>query len=281
MGCCKNNKCVSKSEVTLGTCNDPNDGNKCCPSGKKKDCKSDNDCQSDTTEINEPFSNIRLCDITKLKSGYFSVDGSFIKNGKPTPKYFAEKDHDLSKWLHQENFLSNGKRVKNGPVLVYDKIVELYGKPDVIANQPRGLCIWFVEQNNNDIHHSIELRDEYVDHCVPAKHNDFLYSYIKIYVPPKKIKQVLAVSGSVGYDGLQKLLYARCASFEANMATLASVFLVLNNKDPNYVYKIKNRFASYEDNLKFVRKELKKNQRKYKKEMDLSYYDLAFPKGCQ
>ena len=65
------------------------------------------------------------------------------------------------------------------------------------------------------------------------------------------------------------------------MATLASVFLVLNNKDPNYVYKIKNRFASYEDNLKFVRKELKKNQRKYKKEMDLSYYDLAFPKGCQ
>ena len=162
-----------------------------------------------------------------------------------------------------------------------DKIVEKYGKPDVIANQPKGICIWYIEQKDRDIHHSIELRDQYVGHCVPAKHNDFLYSYIKVYVPPEKIKQVLAVSGSVGYDGLQKLLYARCASFEANMATLASVFLVLNNKDPNYVYQIKNRFASYENNLEFVEEQLKKNQKRYRKKIDSPYYDLAFPDGCK
>ena len=65
------------------------------------------------------------------------------------------------------------------------------------------------------------------------------------------------------------------------MATLASVFLVLNNKDPNYVHQIKKRFASYENNLKYVKEQLKKNQKKYKKKLDSSHYDLAFPEGCQ
>lgn len=252
-GCCNGTQCE--------TCNEGQTGN----------CSSNADCQ----KTKESFGNHKL---THMSGGYFTAEGDFIPNTKTDS---SKKDHDLSNWIHQENYISKGMKVKKGPVYVYDKIVKKYGKPDVIANQPKGICIWYIDQKNGDIHHSIELRDQYVDHCVPANHNDFLYSYIKVYVPPEKIKQVLSVSGSVSYDGLQKLLYARCASFEANTATLASVFLVLNNKDPNYVYQIKKRFASYENNLKYVKEQLKKNQKKYKKKMDSSHYDLAFPEGCQ
>ena len=259
MGCCEGDKC------------------KKCPEGEeasgKKKCKSDTECHVTQTE---GFANQKLHELTT--NGYYKATGEFINNSIDLEN--TKKEHPLSNWLHQENYHSNGMKVKKGPVYVYDKIVEKYGEPDVIANQPKGICIWYIEQKDGDVHHSIELKDQYVGHCVPAKHNDFLYSYIKVYVPPEKIRQVLAVSGSVGYDGLQKLLYARCASFEANMATLASVFLVLRNKDPNYVYQIKNRFASYENNLKFVEEQLKKNQKKYRKKINSPYYDLAFPDGC-
>lgn len=271
-----------------GCCN----GDKCeqCPEGQSGDCNSDADCQTSKTEN---FKNQKISDLNNIQNGYFSASGQYIRNSfsschsdnkqslcaKPAKK--ITKKHDLSNWIHQENKVIDKKKITKGPVYIYDQVVKKYGKPDVIANQPRGICIWYIEQKNGDIHHSIELKDEYVSHCVPAKHHDFLYSYIKVYVPPEKIKQVLSVSGSVGYDGLQKLLYARCASFEANMATLASAFLVLNNKDPNYVYQIKKRFASFENNLKYVEKQIKINQNKYKKELDSAYYDLAFPEGCK
>ena len=250
MGCCnkKTNKCESCPDESSGM----------------KECSSDSDCKK------ESFSNTGF---SLYNYGVYSIDGNFTKN-KKVPG-------DLNKWIHQEGYTKDNVTVNKGPVYMYSKIVQKYGKPDVIANQPRGICIWYIEQKNGDVHHSIILKDEYVSHCVPAKHNDFLYSYINIYVPPEKLKQVLSVSGSVGYDGLQKLIYARCASFEANMATLASVFLVLNNKDPNYVYNIKNRYDSFENNTKLVKSELKKNQRKYREQLSMPYYDLAFPDGCK
>ena len=253
MGCCKNNKCVQ------------------CDDGEKCTCKNDNDCTNSYKKTKKYLIN--------YNDYIYSAQGNIIKGGS-TIETFDQK-HPLSNWIHQEGYISRGKAVKEGPTFIYNKIIEEYGNPDVIANQPNGICIWYIKQKNNDIHHSIELRDQYVDHCVPAKHNDFLYSYVNMYIPPEKIKQVLSVSGSVGYDGLQKLLYARCSSFEANMATIGSVFLVLNNKDPNYVYNIKNRYDSFENNKKLVREGLKKNQTKYKKMLQVPYYDLAFPKGCE
>ena len=251
MGCCKEQKC--------GQC--PKD-----KSGQKL-CKKDSDCKSEI----QGFTNTQYFKINDLSEGSYTAAGEYVCN---------KEDKNLSKWIHQEGKMINGKPIKEGPVFMFNKIVEKYGKPDIIVNKARGICIWYIENKNGDPHHSIELKDEYVSHCVPAQHHDFLYSYIKIYVPPEKIKQVLSVSGSVGYDGLQKLLYARCASFEANMATLASVFLVLNNKDPNYVFQIKNRYDSFENNKKYVIEELNKNNKKYKEKFKDPYYDLAFPNGC-
>ncbi len=39
-------------------------------------------------------------------------------------------------------------------------------------------------------------------------------------IPPKKLMDVYSLSGSVGYDPLKKLLYARCANMGANYVTL-------------------------------------------------------------
>ena len=52
---------------------------------------------------------------------------------------------------------------------------------------------WYIDNKDNDYHHSIELKDEYVEHCVPANHNDFLYSYIQIYIPPNRLNEVMKV----------------------------------------------------------------------------------------
>lgn len=263
-GCCDNGSCVEKTGDT-------------CPNGQST-CESVGEsCENNR---NEPFGNHKLSELTHLRGGYFSANGEFV-NATDSSFETVEKSHPLSNWLHQENVSSSGKKVKHGPVYVYDKIVKQYGKPDVIANQPRGICIWYIEQKDGDVHHSIVLKDEYVGHCVPAQHNDFLYSYVKVYIPPEKIKNVLAVSGSVGYDGLQKLLYARCASIAANMATIASVFLVLNNKDPNYVNQIKKRYPKLENNVDYITDQLRKNQNKYRKQIEAPYSDLAFPNGCK
>lgn len=245
-------------------------------------CQKDVHCTSDKVEkstkciakyksaMNEGFSN------TKRYNIFYSATGNYIDNSKSGGSLCEEA---LSNWLHQEEKVINGITIKEGPVYKYNELVKEYGVPDVLANQPRGICIWYIDQNDR-IHHSIELKDEYVPHCVPASHNDFLYSYIKVYIPPEKIKDVLAVSGSVGYDGLKKLLYARCASIEANMATFSAVFSVLNSKDPKYSSKIKNRYGTFDENKKFVESELKKNQNKYKRKLNVAYYDLAFPNGC-
>ena len=246
---------------------------------KKNICACNNNLCSGSCGLNadKQCNNVSDC----LAQNTFKIN--YYENNYPSYSItgnYNQKLNPLSNWIHQEGYNGPGYIVEYGPVYMYSKIVDEFGEPDVVANQPGGICIWYINQDNNDPHHSIELKDQYVPHCVPAMHNDFLYSYIKIYIPPEKLNDVLSVSGSVGYDGLQKMLYARCASFEANMATLRTVFNVLNNKNTNYGNNIKNRYSSYEKNKNVVRKELLKNQKKYKKYLNSPYYDLAFPDGC-
>ena len=75
------------------------------------------------------------------------------------------------------------------------------------------------------------LRDEDVKHCVPRNHHDYFYSSVKFFVPKKnKVFDVLKISGSLNYDGLKKLLTARCGGIGANYATLYLAMMVANGK---------------------------------------------------
>ena len=173
----------------MGCCTDEN---KCgqCPEGQKGTCKKDADCQKQNFDNSKNF---KLNQKTGGFIGRFTATGEFISEES------NNESNPLSNWIHQEGKIVDGKPVKEGPVYIFNKIVEKYGNPDVMINKEKGICIWYIQNKNGDPHHSIELKDEYVSHCVPAQHYDFLYSYIKIYIPPEKIKQVLSVSGSVGH----------------------------------------------------------------------------------
>ena len=261
MGCCKNNKCVSKETLT-------DVEKKYC-----KKCTGDKKCQK-----HKSFSNVNL--------DYYQ------KYLKYKSKYISKKisqsggTHPLSKWTYQDGKIVKGVKdvkgviVNEGPVFIYNKLVEEYGKPDISINKKKGICIWYLDNRADDIHHSIELRDQYVEHCVPANHHDFLYSYINIYIPPNRLEEVMKVSGSIGYDGLQKLLYARCASLEANAATLAAVIKVINGTDVDYSDHIINRYKSYDENVKFIKENLEQDRKKNSDKYDQPYSDLAFPTGC-
>ena len=193
----------------------------------------------------------------KYKNKYLST--KILKGGS---------SNDISKWKY-------GDKIK--PSL--DKVIQEHGNPDILINKKGGICIW----NNlrDGTHHSIEIRDEYVEHCVPKPHRDYLYSYVHMFVPAEMREKVLGVSGSVGYDGLKKLLYARCASLEANMATIRTVFEVMNKKNKKYAKNINEKDTSYEGNKKFVKEQLENNNKRFKKELKQPFDPLAFPDGCK
>merc|ERR1711998_479035 len=130
-GCCENNYC--------------NKNNSNCPSNKKciKNCECQNDISSNHF-CTENFTQNKGYDKFELK--YFELENIYKLN-----------NNLLDKWLNQQN---------DGPVNHFNEIVKMYGNPNILVNQPEGLCIWNIN-NSNDPHIRIELNDEYVPHCVP------------------------------------------------------------------------------------------------------------------
>lgn len=197
--------------------------------------------------------------------------------------YFKNiKKMKVGGFLNNQNENNNLDKWKsNEAKKYYNEVVKLYGEPDIKVNKENGLCIWYYENNNKLFPHSkIELKDEAVEHCVPANHIDFLYSYVKVYIPTEKIKAVISVSGSVNYDPLKKELFARCGSFAANYATLRTVFDKMNGKETDYPLNINNKDDEIDYNINYIIKELNSNNKKYKQQMNEPYHPLAFQKGC-
>ena len=250
-------KCV-KNTSGEGKCNSN------CGGHSGNDCNTDADCQNSKNSYTiDQFKTI-------LKNRYkvqYNIKGGSKKISS-----------DLSEWtdIKLNDDHPNAKQV-------YEDIKHLYGKPYILVNKNGGIAIWNKEQikeKGDYVHYEIILRDEAVEHCVPASHYDFLTSYVKVFIPKDKIMNVLSVSGSVSYDGLKKLLSARCANLEANYATLRTCLKKLNNKDEDYKTNIENRNENSKQNKDSVIKMLKDNNEKYVKEMKLPYYELAFPDGC-
>lgn len=170
------------------------------------------------------------------------------------------------------------------PKKFYPKAVKLFGKPTFIANVPNGMAYW--KKSKNGLFDEHYIKDQEISHCVPAKHHDYFYSSIKCYVPPKLRLSVLSISGSINYDGLTKLLTARCASIEANIATLYLGMCVANKymnikevkKSGLYGKYIRGEMESHNKLRKKMYKMKKENNKKYKKEILGEFDPLAFSK---
>ena len=176
------------------------------------------------------------------------------------------------------------KWINNKPKKFFPKAVKLLGKPTFIANVPHGMAYWKTKGNSLFAEHLI--KDQEISHCMPAKHVDYFYSSIKCYVPPNRRKELLSISGSINYDGLTKLLTARCASLEANIATLYLGMSVANNKlsirkvkqAGLYIKYIKGEMESYSELKKQMMRMKHENFKKYKVEHSNPFDPLAFSK---
>ena len=100
-------------------------------------------------------------------------------------------------------------------------LIAKYGQPSSIDPSPGGMVVWKKDRLMNTCFDRIELHDEAIPHCKPMDHVDFLYFFVNYDVAPSRFIEVTSLSGSVGYDKLKKMLWARCGSAEANIATLA------------------------------------------------------------
>lgn len=176
----------------------------------------------------------------------------------------------LSEWQNQQD---------NGPVAYYPTIVEKYGEPDIMINKAGGVCIWYIKRRDGDPHEEILLRDEYVPHSKPKNHFDFLYSYVNIHIPSDILCKILATSGSVNYDPLKHMLFARCGSFNANFATIRTVFEKMNKIETDYKTNIVNALGEKKEtelisNESYVKREVATNQKKYAKELKQDHYSF-------
>lgn len=178
--------------------------------------------------------------------------------------------NQLSQWTHEK------------PRQYFPVAKKLLGKPTFIANVRSGMVYW--KKKGNSLFAEHRLVDQAVYHCVPGPHYDFFYSSVKFFVPPKKRLDVLRISGSLTYDGLTKLLTARCASLAANIATLYLAMSVGSSEMKITEVKKKGLYSRYIQGTALshtkMRQEMncmKQNNRKdWKKELAAPFDPLAF-----
>lgn len=166
-------------------------------------------------------------------------------------------------------------------------LVAKYGQPSSIDPSPNGTIVWKKERLMNTCFDRIELRDESIPHCQPIDHNDFVYFYVNYDVAPSRFMEVESLSGSVGYDKLKKLLWARCGSAESAIATLALAthvgeghvslaYVQANEMFKQWILDTKNpgKVDQMYDLLCFNLKHQKGNPN------ESGNWPLAFPQGC-
>ncbi len=76
----------------------------------------------------------------------------------------------------------------------------------------------------------IEVQDEYIMHCCPEPHYDFVYSTIDLHVPKKFVRVLADSSESILLDLLKNEVTARCATLSANAVTLNYVLDVVSER---------------------------------------------------
>ena len=106
---------------------------------------------------------------------------------------------------------------------------------EITANR----AVWY----DKDGFKRIEVLDEYILHCCPAPHYDFVYSTIDLHVPKKFVRVLAESSESILLDLLKNEVSARCATLSANAVTLNYVLDVVSER-------VKGSKEEYESRIK-------------------------------
>jgi hypothetical protein len=109
------------------------------------------------------------------------------------------------------------------PVRFTRSLTKQFGKPD---EQTSSQAVWFAK----DGFKRIVVKDEYVMHCCPGPHYDFVYSTIDLHVPKKFVRVLAESSESIILDLLKNEVTARCASLSPNAVTINYVIDVVTGR---------------------------------------------------
>ena len=168
------------------------------------------------------------------------------------------------------------------PRAYYNECVKMFGKPNAESSEKGGFAVWYTK----GLFSEHILRDEDVRHCVPRPHHDYFYSSILFYIPDDKLCDVLRISGSLNYDGLKKLITARCGGIGANYATLYLAMAVASGKltieevkeADMYPNMISGKLLTRSKMIQEMKTMKRSNNRKYAKEIKAELATYAFKK---
>ena len=122
-----------------------------------------------------------------------------------------ESKNPLTQWRNEE------------PVLFVKSLTKKLGQPDELTENR---AVWY----DKDGFKRIEVLDEYVLHCCPEPHYDFVYSTVDLHVPKKFVRVLAESSESILLDLLKNEVSARCATLSANAVTLNYVLDVVSQR---------------------------------------------------
>jgi hypothetical protein len=123
----------------------------------------------------------------------------------------AVKDNPLQQWVNQE------------PRDYVKHLIKTFGQPDELTASS---AVWY----SQDGFKRVEVKDEYILHCCPGAHYDFVYSTIDLHVPKKFLSVLADSSESILIDRLKNEVTARCASMSPNAVTLNYVLDVVSER---------------------------------------------------
>ena len=155
------------------------------------------------------------------------------------PPIMQEKEEGFSQEFKPELFSLKGLtkwRYKEALSLA----IKMYNTFDKPAIYHEGFILW----NNIEPYQEVWIRDESIPHNFPKPHSDFVYSSLKIEIPPDLLDDFAKVTGSIIYDGLKKEVIARCHTMLANAISLGFVQDVLQGKAKLTKEEYANRIAN-------------------------------------
>ena len=120
-----------------------------------------------------------------------------------------------------KNFLKDWGNAE--PAEFAGSLTKKFGSPD---ESTPDRVIW----HDRDGFKRIEVQDEYIMHCCPEPHYDFVYSTIDLHVPKKFVRVLADSSESILLDLLKNEVTARCATLSANAVTLNYVLDVVSGR---------------------------------------------------
>jgi hypothetical protein len=127
-------------------------------------------------------------------------------------------------------------------------VIRELGKPDLIDKNRGGVAIWkesTLSKRNHGYLKRVEVMDEQIVNAQPYPHIGFVYTWVKLPIPEDYIYQITAMGPNVVYDTGKKWLRVRGNSYNANLATIALICMLVKGEismEQNKFYNLHRKY---------------------------------------